>query len=66
MHFLPYAWLQRSNAYRILGFALSVGAFAIQLLMGGRAFSFILLFVSVSYWVGAFMVRRDADQLLSN
>jgi len=64
VHFLPYAWLQRSNAYRILGFVLSVGAFLLQLLLGGGAFAYILVFVSMCYWIAAFLVRRDAQNLL--
>lgn len=65
VHFLPYVWLQRSKAYLSLGLTLSLGSFALQVLLGGGAFTYILLLVSVSYWVAAFKIYQDAKKLLA-
>ena len=65
MHFLPYAWLQRSQAYAVLGGAVSIGAFLIQVLLPGAAFSLILFYVAVVYFVSAILVYRDAQRLVA-
>jgi hypothetical protein len=64
VHFLPYAWLHRTNLYIWFAVAVSVGAFGIQLWLGSKAFSFILLFVAVVYWVAAPLVYRHARRLI--
>ncbi len=61
-HFLPYAWLQRTSAYVVLGVAVSVGAFAIQIALGARAFPWVLLYMSLCYWVTAPVVYRRAQR----
>ena len=63
-HFLPYAWLQRTRAYVVLGVAVAVGAFAIQIALGARAFPWVLLFMSACYWVTAPVVYRRARHAL--
>ena len=62
-HFLPYAWLQRTNVYIWLGVVVSAGALALQMALGSRAFPFILMLMTASYWVGAVLVRRAAWRL---
>lgn len=60
-HFLPYAWLQRTRAYVVLGVAVAVGAFAIQIALRAEAFPWVLLFMSACYWVTAPIVYRRAN-----
>ena len=62
-HFLPYAWLQRTDVYIWLAVAVSAGALAIQIAAGPRAFPFILIYMTACYWVGAPLVRRAARRL---
>ena len=63
MHFFPYAWLQRTNLYLILGVVLSVGAFILQLLFGTLAYTLILFFVTAVYWIAAPLMVRHAKRL---
>lgn len=62
-HFLPYAWLQRTNVYIWLGVIVSAGAFALQVTLGSPAFPFILMLMTASYWVGARLVYLAARRL---
>jgi hypothetical protein len=62
-HFLPYAWLQRTNLYVWLGVVVSAGALVIQMALGGRGFPFILFHMTGCYWVGAWLVYRAARRL---
>jgi hypothetical protein len=62
-HFLPYSWLQRTPVYIALAIAVSAGAFAIQVALGAAAPSWILLFMSACYWVGAAATYRAARRL---
>ena len=64
VHFLPYAWLHRTRIYIYFAIAVSMGAFALQVWLGSRAFSFILLYVAVVYWVTAPLVYRHAARLI--
>jgi hypothetical protein len=57
-HFLPYAWLQRTRAYIVLGVAVAVGAYAIQMALGARAFPWILFYMTACYAVAAPVVYR--------
>jgi hypothetical protein len=57
-HFLPYAWLQRTRAYVVLGVAVAVGAYAIQMALGARAFPWILFYMTACYAVAAPVVYR--------
>jgi hypothetical protein len=66
VHFLPYAWLHRTRIYAVAAFAVSIGAFAIQLALGARAFSIILLYVAVVYWITAPLVYRHAARLVKD
>ena len=63
IHFLPYAWLHRTRIYIAFAIIVSIGAFAIQLFLRPIAFSSIMLFVAVVYWVTAPMVYRHAARL---
>jgi hypothetical protein len=60
-HFLPYAWLQRTRAYVVLGVAVSVGALAIQMALGARAFPWVLFYLTSCYWSAAPVVYRRAQ-----
>jgi hypothetical protein len=62
-HFLPYAWLQRSNTYAVLAVLVSAGALALQIALGANAFPAILLWMTTCYWVGAAFVYRRARVL---
>jgi hypothetical protein len=64
VHFLPYAWLHRTNIYAILGFAVSIGAFALILGLKSAAYAYILVFVGVVYWIGAPLVYRHAKNIV--
>jgi hypothetical protein len=64
VHFLPYAWLHRTRLYIYFAAAVSVGAFVIQLLLGPAAFTYILLYVGVVYWIAAPLVYRNAARLV--
>ena len=60
VHFLPYAWLHRTRWYTVLGVAVSLGAFGLQLVLGAAAFHINLLYVGVVYWAIAPAVYRHA------
>lgn len=64
VHFLPYAWLHRTRIYIVLAVAVSVGAFALQVLLGSAAFAVILFYVALLYWVVALLVYRHAAGLM--
>ncbi len=66
VHFLPYAWLQRTRIYTGLAFALAVGSFALQLSLGPAAFAYILLYVAFAYGVSAPWLYRHAARLAPN
>lgn len=67
VHFLPYAWLHRTRIYAIFAFVVAIGAFALQLTFKGTvAFSVILFFVALVYWITAPLVYRHAAQLVKN
>jgi hypothetical protein len=63
VHFFPYAWLHRSRIYIILGSAVAIGGFILQVLLGGDAFSVILLYVGVVYWIASPLLVRHAKQV---
>ena len=63
VHFLPYAWLHRTSVYIVFAIATSMGAFMLQLILGSAAFSYILLYTAVAYWVTAPLVYKHAYRL---
>ena len=63
VHFLPYAWLHRTRIYTAFAFAVAVGAFALQLGLGSAAFSVILLYVGLVYWITTPFVYQHARRL---
>jgi hypothetical protein len=65
-HFLPYAWLQRTSVYAWLGAAVSFGGLAIQIMAGANAFPYVLLNMTVCYWIGAVLVYRAAWRMTGN
>ena len=65
VHFLPYAWLQRSHVYIYLAVAVSVGAYGIQVILPANEFTVILLYVALLYWAGAVLVYRKAARLVA-
>jgi len=64
MHFMPYAWLHRNRPYVVLGVALSIGAFIIQVLLGSAAFFYVLVYVAIVYGIAAPQVYRHAVKLI--
>lgn len=64
VHFLPYAWLHRMRIYIFLAVVISVGAFVLQIWLGSDAFSNILLFVALVYWIAAPLVYHNAARLV--
>ncbi len=64
VHFLTYAWLHRTRIYAIFAFAVSIGAFAIQLGLGSGAYSYVLFFITAAYWITAPFVYRSAAALV--
>ena len=65
-HFLPYAWLHRTNVYAVLAVAVSAGALALQMALGSAAFGYILIYMTACYWIGAVLAYRAARQLTSH
>jgi hypothetical protein len=57
-HFVTYAWLHRSRLYAILAVAISIGAFVLQLFLRSAAFPYILIYMSLVYWILAPLVHR--------
>jgi hypothetical protein len=66
VHFLPYAWLHRTQIYVAFAFTVAMGAFAIQIALGTTAFSYILLFMGIAYWAAAPLVYRHAAKLVKS
>ena len=62
-HFLPYAWLQRTRIYVVLGVAVSVGALALSLALRREAFSPVLFYISACYAVAAPLLLRHARRI---
>ncbi len=62
-HFLPYAWLHRTRLYLVLGTAVSVGAFALQITLRSDAFPYVLFYMSFVYWLLTPLVYRHARQI---
>jgi len=65
VHFLPYAWLHRTQLYIFLGAAVSLGAFALILFLKSASFPYILLLVGVAYWVASPLVYRHAKVIVT-
>jgi len=65
VHFLPYAWLNRTRIYTILAAVVSVGAFVLILILKGSSFAWILLLVGMAYWVAAPLVYRHAKNVVA-
>ncbi len=63
IHFLPYAWLHRTRIYIYFAIAVSLGAFAIQVWLAKNAFSYILVYMAVTYWITMPFVNRHAARL---
>ena len=63
-HFLPYAWLHRTQLYAALGVAIAIGAFVLQVLLRSAAFPYILLYVAAVYWLMAPLVYRHAARIV--
>jgi len=62
-HFLPYAWLQRTNVYVWLAVAVSAGALGLQVALHAAAFPYILMHMTLCYWIGAVLVYKAARKL---
>jgi hypothetical protein len=66
IHFLPYAWLHRTRIYIYFAIAVSMGAFVIQLWLAKNAFSYILLFIAVAYWITMPFIYTHAKKLIKD
>lgn len=64
VHFIPYAWLHRTRLYIGLGVAIALGAFALLVALPGNAFTPILFYIGLVYWVMAPLVYRHAARLV--
>jgi hypothetical protein len=64
-HFLTYAWLHRTRLYAVLAVAVSIGAFVLQLFLRSEAFPYILIYMSLVYWILAPLVYRHAASFSS-
>lgn len=64
MHFLPYAWLHRTRLYIILAAIISLGSFILILVLQTKAYSYILIFVGIIYWIAAPLVYRHAKKIV--
>lgn len=62
-HFLPYAWLHRTPIYVILGVVVSVGAFAISVVLKQASFSPVLFFISACYFAAAPLLLAHARRI---
>ncbi len=47
VHFLPYAWLQRTRVYIYLAVVVAIGAYVIQVLLPANEFTVIMLYVAL-------------------
>ena len=66
IHFLPYAWLHRTRIYIYFAIAVSMGALVIQIWLAKNAFSVILLFIAVAYWITMPFVYSHAKKLIKD
>jgi len=64
-HFLPYAWLQRTNLYIGLSVMAALGPVVLALALGSEAAPWTLLFLSGVYCVTAVLIRRRARALVA-
>ena len=64
MHFLPYAWLHRTRLYIILAAIISLGSFILILVLQTKAYSYILIFVGIIYWIAAPLVYKHAKKIV--
>lgn len=62
-HFVPYAWLQRTRAYAVLGGLVSLGAMVITLNLKEDALPWTLGYMALLYWTFAAIVYRRARVL---
>jgi len=65
VHFLPYAWLHRTQIYIFLAVVVSLGAFAPVLFLKNTSYTYILLLVGIAYWVAAPLVYRHAKEIVT-
>jgi hypothetical protein len=63
-HFLPYAWLHRTPLYSILGVAISIGAFALTLMLKKDALPYVLIYMTALYWITAPLLVRHARRVV--
>jgi hypothetical protein len=64
IHFLPYAWLHRTRIYIYFAIVVSLGALTIQVWLAKNAFSYILLFMAVTYWITTPFVYKHANKMI--
>ncbi len=62
VHFMPYAWLHRTRLYIWLAAAVAGGAFLLQIFLAANEFTVILFWISITYWVAAVPIYRNAKQ----
>jgi hypothetical protein len=59
-HFVPYAWLQGTRIYIVLGAAVSIGGLVLTLVLREGALPWTLVFMGVVYWLAAVGLYRHA------
>ena len=64
VHFMPYAWLHRTQIYFRFAIIVAIGAFALQLILKTNAFSAILFYIAVVYLITTPLVYRHAARLV--
>lgn len=62
-HFVPYAWLQRTRTYAVLGAVVSVGTFLLTMTLKEQALLPTLVLMGVSYWIGGSIILARARRL---
>lgn len=65
-HFLPYAWLQRTNLYIVLSVMAAAGPVVLAMTLGTAAAPWTLVFLSSVYCVTAVLIRRRARALVAH
>ena len=64
-HFLPYAWIHKSNLYVVMGVVVSVAPYALYVLLGGASFYLVGFIVGGALLAFALVLRARTEAELS-
>ena len=53
-HFLPYAWIDKSNLYVVMGVVVAIAPYALYMSLGGASFYLVVL-----WWVAPCSASRS-------